>query len=619
MTLGPTARVLLTDALRPPPGYSVDVAVGTTYTMNLVSLLLAPLSFALFDEIDYGGWDQASEPNGRSTAAVDPARVLDAATRYADRTTVFCQAGGIHARTTFWPLFAFIEDSVLEVIPPHDNAIFHPKIWAIRYVDQDQTTFAHRLVVLSRNMTLDRSWDTAVVLDEASGGQIDAAPAAEFLMRLPDLAVRQPIPEARLRQIVDLADSIASATFAAPNPFTGGELLPIGMDDRPVWPFQSASKLLAISPFLTAPALNALGDVSADRTIVSRPESLELVGSRALTGWKAKVLQQRIETTAEDDVGAAQPAGAEVQEPRDGLHAKTFILDLGRRSMVVTGSANLTSTRWGGSVEFDVKLLGPTRACGVDAVLDGVEGVPGLAAVLDDAPDVTEYGVADPSIATSYELEAFHRLLAVNEPVVAVEAFDGDGSDTSELVEATLSLKVPQAPAGSTTRVWLATLPADIRPLADELRWRIAIANVTPFIGLETTAGEGAAKMTRRCMIKATLVGDLESRRQQVVRQILLKKQDAIRYLVFLLGDPEYDLLLAELAGLYRHVPSEPSGGGWAEADPAILEALVRAVGRDSGALERVNKALPDIAGELPTEFGPLWDVVWRAHQELRT
>lgn len=35
MTLTPETRVMLTDALRPPAGYRVDVAVGTTYSLRM--------------------------------------------------------------------------------------------------------------------------------------------------------------------------------------------------------------------------------------------------------------------------------------------------------------------------------------------------------------------------------------------------------------------------------------------------------------------------------------------------------------------------------------------------------------------------------------------------------
>ena len=146
----------------------MEVAVGTTYSLNLTALLLAPLSFALFDQA-----------NSDEIGTVDPIRLLEAVRRYADHTTVFCQAGGIHVPSQYRSILTFVEDSVLEVMPPHEGSIFHPKIWALRFVDQ-QGQRLHRVLVLSRNMTLDRSWDTALVLDEAEDGGIDAAPAAEF-------------------------------------------------------------------------------------------------------------------------------------------------------------------------------------------------------------------------------------------------------------------------------------------------------------------------------------------------------------------------------------------------------------------------------------------------------
>ena len=81
--LGLHDRRLLLDALRPPVGYALDFAVGTTYSLDLLALLTAPLAFTLFD------WQDAE---GRPAA--DPLATLEAASsRYADRMAVFCQAG----------------------------------------------------------------------------------------------------------------------------------------------------------------------------------------------------------------------------------------------------------------------------------------------------------------------------------------------------------------------------------------------------------------------------------------------------------------------------------------------------------------------------------------------
>ncbi len=46
--LAPDSRALLLDALRPPPGHSLDRAVATTYTLDLETALMVPLAFAGF-------------------------------------------------------------------------------------------------------------------------------------------------------------------------------------------------------------------------------------------------------------------------------------------------------------------------------------------------------------------------------------------------------------------------------------------------------------------------------------------------------------------------------------------------------------------------------------------
>lgn len=607
MSLAPEERVLLTDALRPPAGYRVDIAVGTTYSIDLTALLLAPLSFAVFDET-------ASD----DVASADPVRLLEAVRRHAEHTTVFCQAGSIHVPGAYRSILTFVEDSVLEVMPPQWAGLFHPKVWALRFAGQEGRRL-HRVVVLSRNLTFDKSWDTALTLDEADDGTVSAAPAADFVQALPHLAVRQPLSPERLAQMHDLARTLRSVQLAVPAPYREGELLPIGLTADPVWPFpDNARRLLAISPFLTKPALHALAKISDRRTLVSRAESLDLVGSRALENWDVNVLQRLAEIDPGADADGAPVALGEFVGTAEGLHAKSFVLDLkGGESLTITGSNNLTSHPWGGSVEFDAVLRGPTSSCGVAAVLDGKPEAPGLTSLLQEHSVADQDGVEDAAIATSYALEDFHRLLAASLPSVHVSRLD------EERVELTVSLTVPDNAPGTTT-VWPSSLPADAhrQALAETLMWTIAPANVTPFVAIETTAGEGPARITRRCVLKAALSSDVDGRRQDAVFSILRNKADVLRYLVFLLGDPSYDALFAQFAGVdaERHFSSAGAGS----ADVALFEPLVRATGRDEDALARVASLVEELRSAdvgqdlVPDGFDELWDVVWQVHQERR-
>ncbi len=605
MTLPPETRVVLTEALRPPAGFRVDLAVGTTYSLDLTALLLAPLAFALSDE-----WDLEH---------TDPIRLLDAMRRHADHTTVFSQAGGIHVPGSYRRILALVEDAVIEVTAPTPDGIFHPKVWALRFEDKEGAHL-HRVVVQSRNLTFDQSWDTALVLDESPDGTIDAAPAAEFLTSLPRLALR-PLSPARAAQVAELAGTLSTVRLAPPAPFTSGELVPIGLRDAPTWPFpESGERLLAISPFLTKGSVRELAKVAQQRVLVSRSESIDAVGADTLASWSTYVLQPMAETDPEQ-VESADDGGTEVLgrdgflERGDGLHAKTFVIDVGgRESVTVTGSANLTGAAWRTNIEFDAVLRGPTSACGVDATLDGPKEAPGLMQVLEEYVPTQDSALDDEEYEAARVLELFHHRLAAGTPTLDIAVVDEDR------VTATLTLEVPTNAPG-TTRMWLASLPdgAHAREFAETAQWTLAHEHVTPFVAVETTSGP----VTRRCVLKAELRGEIDERRKDAVMSVLKDPRDVLRYLAFLLGDPTYDTLLTQMTG-------DGSGGGQWGASPggsggiALFEPLVRAAGRDPEALAQVARLVADLkampGGEelVPEGFEDLWDAVWQAHEEQR-
>ena len=603
MTLSPESRVLLTDALRPPAGYAVDLAVGTSYSLDLMSLLLAPMSFAVNDRLA-----------GRDQEVMDPVRLLEAARRYADRTTVFCQLGAMHVPRRFTSILTFIEDGVVEATAPQEGALFHPKVWALRYKSADGS-FLHRAVILSRNLTQDRSWDTALVLDEEADASIDASPLADFITRLPGLAFRDPGAERR-GQIDDLASTLRGVRLAPPAPFTSGELLPIGVSEQPVWPFpDAAQRLLAISPFLGRPALERLGRLAPQRTLLSRLETLELMGSKALTGWDPHVLQRLAEVEAGEDLDDVERGFGEGARLSEGLHAKTYVADLGDgESLTVTGSANLTFAPWGRNVEFGAALHGPTAHCGVEAVLTGGGTGQGLAAIMEGVTVPHPDGATDAHIDLSYELEALHRAIAARALTIEVAPGDEPGQVTATLWAETDGLDLGD------TMVWLASLPQQQVRWEGTPAWTISREHLTPFVAMESTAGGGDSAVVRRCLVKAELRGDVGDRRSEALASVLRTPQDVLRYLVFLLGDPAYDALAAELAGAEGAAAWGDSRG--ASFDVALFEPMVRATGRNEEALARIASTVADIkaspagADLLPDGFEELWDVVWQVHTE---
>ena len=134
-------------------------AIGTTFTLDLMTLLAVPLAFTFRDA-----------QNDAGQLATDPLSVLAGARRYADRIVVFCHGGQTSVPRAGQSALAFIEQSVVATFPPRrsqSGALFHPKVWVLRYRSRDDDASApirYRLVCQSRNLTFDASWDTSLVL-----------------------------------------------------------------------------------------------------------------------------------------------------------------------------------------------------------------------------------------------------------------------------------------------------------------------------------------------------------------------------------------------------------------------------------------------------------------------
>ncbi len=131
--------------------------------------------------------------------AANPVAVLESVRRFADRITVFTQAGQIRVPPAFRAAYAYLERSVVPVEAPRQGGIFHPKVWVIRFTAPDGDVRL-RFLCLSRNLTFDRSWDTVLRLDGKPGDGPNelSQPISDFLRALPGMAI-SPVAGDRLR------------------------------------------------------------------------------------------------------------------------------------------------------------------------------------------------------------------------------------------------------------------------------------------------------------------------------------------------------------------------------------------------------------------------------------
>jgi hypothetical protein len=276
--LEPNSRRLLLESLQPPDNYRLDWAVGTTYTLDLMALLTAPVAFAFSD------WQ---ESDGKPTA--NPLALLKAVRQYASRICLFCQAGKIHVPQTYQPLLSGLEDSIVETKAPQGGN-FHPKVWFLRFVAEDDSV-VYRLLCMSRNMTFDRSWDTLLSLE---GPLIDRAnafarnhPLGQFVESLPGMSTRK-IATTWQQRMKQLAYDIRRVEFEIPEPFEDMQFWPLGLGNTNRWPFpERIDRLLVISPFVDDGMVEDNSNTSGYWTMPPIP-SREILRSKVISTQRPK-------------------------------------------------------------------------------------------------------------------------------------------------------------------------------------------------------------------------------------------------------------------------------------------------------------------------------------------
>lgn len=360
--LHPEERQSLTEALRPPAGWKLDFALGTTYSLDLMTLLTVPLSFTFFDVEDH---------EGRPIA--DPLRVMEALRRYAHRIHVFCDAGRIAFSRTNRQLNVFIESAVHPVKAPRGGA-FHPKLWALRFAD-GEGHLMYRLLVSSRNLTYDRSWDTILCLEGEVVDRTNAFginhPLGNLIDALPDMCL-YPLDATMRVEIGRVQHELRRTRFTSPEGLELQAFLAMGFEGENTPDFTgTATALTVISPFVSEIFLrNIVHGTSRRSYLLSRRESLDQVSDEVLDAFtKTYVMDDAVETEM-----LAEDGEEEQSENRlVGLHAKCYIIESEFKALILTGSANATNAAFSKNVELLVALEGGYRNSGAFALFGTAE------------------------------------------------------------------------------------------------------------------------------------------------------------------------------------------------------------------------------------------------------
>jgi hypothetical protein len=619
--LDPEDRLLLLDALRPPPGYSFDRAVGTTFTLDLVALLVTPVAFALFD---------VEAEDGRIAAS--PVAVLESVRRFASRITVFTQAGLIRVPPAFRIAYAYLEQSVVAVKAPRPGGIFHPKVWVIRFKAADDDVRL-RFLCLSRNLTFDRSWDTVLRLDGRPTGKRNdlSSPIGEFLTALPALAIGPMSPE-QSTPITDLAAEVATTDWdGLPQGLRLERMWPIGHDGRRAWPFPDKSwRRLVVAPFVEAGFLERFTDPQRGDLLVSRAETLDAIGASTLAHLGRRLVL-RDEAVAEidppertEEPPVEQPETALTTELR-GLHAKLFVVDDAWWSRIWTGSANATAAAFNANVEFLVELKGRNTTYCAGCLISAPNGkAVGFGSLLADWPLKPEPVPTPAAEEAARALERVAMQIGALRFVARVD--EAEDELYALMLTGTGDLSVLSPRSGESLSVAIRPLSRGgawaVQPTLDEAEltaeWRVSFESLTAFFVVALKAMQGSMVSETSFVVQAQLEGAPTDRLQRVLAAELRSRSDLVRLLLMLLGgsDPAFGGLVDVLSGERVAGSADPILGS-----EALLEPLMRTFARDPTRLDEIDRLVSELArtsqGKDLLPDG--WDEVWASIQAARS
>ena len=591
--LAPDSRALLLDALRPPPDHYLHRAVATTFTLDLESALMVPLALA--------GFRFEEDPN--------PVEIMAPLRQMSERFDIFCQAGAINAAGWRSDLVALLEDCIHEVNQPRENRIFHPKVWALRFVGPSGDP-SFRLVVLSRNLTASRSWDTVLWLDGRPEGRqpiANNAPLGRFIAALSGLAVSE-LPAERSNPLRDLADDLRRVQWEKPDSVREVRFHPIGLQGERSFQVEEhfgGYRQLVISPFVRDGLMRRVltSGSNPNAVLISRGEALQALQEDVLDRLDAYELDSAAQLSLDDMEEAKSQAFL------TNLHAKVFVVERARLAHLFVGSANATEGAFSGNVEFLCELVGQTAKYGVDALVG--ENAP-LRAMLTPYVASESAEIDQTETAARYLERLLMAIAQVGFRTTVSRQDDGwlPRITAEKLPSIPESVSVTIAPYNHATETYELH---SVEPVEIELPPR-EIAGVTAFLQLTARQIDGGVAVERSTLVCSRLDGAPDDRRDEILARQIDSPEKFMRLLSLLMGFAS------------GSVPGNGDGtAGWGRSwstgpGQGVLELLARALSENPKSIDHLAKIVEHLRGSSRgTAVLPAgWDDVWLPALEAR-
>lgn len=577
-------RLDYSQILAPPAEYETVFAVGTTYSLDLDALIGACIALGLSESTD-------------SALKDNPLYLLEALRKTSDKLLIFCEAGQIKAPGISNRLHLLLEKMVVEIVMQKAKS-FHPKLWLVKYENAEKDTL-YRCVVLSRNLTFDRSWDVSVCIEgkPVSEASIDnTKPLSDFLIALVKLVNRHDIDKIKKKSLLSLSTELQNVEFQLESKiFSGFSFCPVGIpgyNKAHSGLFKSYNEMLIISPFLSSNIVSEFNAIALTsplpNTLITRRTELAKLKSEAVSKFILFVMKDMV-IDGEESLSEGDNDDKQSQD----IHAKLYLKTKNSDSELFIGSLNATHSAVNGNIEFMLKLSGKRRNLNVEAFKQDIFGTD------ERSNPFEQLELKDHDESITQDIENLDLVIKAICRLKSSAKVIETGSE--------YSVEISLTNYRQNDNVFISPLmkPGMEKNLAAETRFdNLDLLQLSEFYLIRVT---GTESILRR-VIKINTENMPDYRESMIANSIIKNKSDFIQYITFILGD---NYLITMLENTNR---SNSFSFNNSEPVPALYEKMLKAAAHSPGKLDEIKQILELITDDskIPDGFKELYDLFMR-------
>ena len=588
------------EIIKPPYGYSLNKAIGTTYSLDLEALTGIAISLGLTEDTD-------------SQLRNNPIGMLNALQKVSDKIIIFSEAGQIKLPNTHSSLCLLLEKMIVPVALSKARGMshypaFHPKTWLLDYVNGDGE-HSYRFIVMSRNLTFDRSWDISIVLNSSTAvRQVKKTkPIIDFIEYLRGHIKNTTQMSGKKRSMINsFMEELKKVSFTLDSKEfeENFQILPLGIGEKAYnmaedellcdekWSAASTfHDLVIMSPFLSESMIESWnkkerGLTNCKRTLITRKSELSKLKAHQVDNFDIYTLKDSI-IDGEDSF-----SDEDLAKQKQDIHAKVYLRRKDANTDLYIGSMNASHAAVYRNVEMMVWLGTKNRflngASFLRDIFGGDADAPTNPFILSGIMEPVEDVKKTEQDKIEQQIKAICRC---NKKAIVSEV------DNKYDVE----VKIDGVTASDNIFLYPLRTKREEK-LADSVTFRnLDLLQVSEFYVLKIV-GEN---VTVERVIMIPTEGLPEERESAVVNSVIKDKKSFVEYLAFVLGD-DYILSMMESkqigeSGLYQKSVN---------VFPALYEKMLKTALEEPQKLNEISYLLKMVTDKdiIPDEFRDMYE-----------